>query len=1269
MSQAQNTGPQWEPESLDGILSLLDLVGRPGNAVRSAIVEAEKSGLGGNVLGAAGEGLSGQRLVDPTELPGMSNLPDNTLLQAGPVHLTPRTLGSFAAGTVTDPLTYLTAGLGKGIQAIPKIARAARPAMIASEAAQTGLGGLGGAALVGRDAETGEWDPGKTAGGFAAGAGASVLPGAAIKGIRSEPAQAFLKNESGELGPRQKFKRGSPEDLAQQAEYKKLYEAQKAQRAKPPAPAQPPSRKLSFEERERAVDAAEDRARVSERMSPAAIEAEYRDWNGELLDDTGSPTDSPADFQNALKRGSSSRTRHYVDDPALVEAERAYESGEMLDIDTEDLFAEPSSVPDTIPAPSQNGSLIGSPATEPIEKIRAELGGPAALRLHAPPGAQELAEKQYRALMDQLADTVGNPRNEWGPDNPALQPKLTVPKGTATLGDKPPPVPADPTKTGWLHADAEKTGTPPPSRVATPEQRAEAAANIEQANIRAGATNTGEFTDDFEALMETMLDDPEWRARVDAEDALAESAGERYTPPAQAYAPPLPERTFRTRDQPGPEPGPALGEGTPRTTGSTRLTRQNRPTPAQIPPSTKVPVRGMEAMKQAIADMESEMGIEEVAFHRPSDTGHWDEGQDGPSLPKGYEGIDFEDENFDPERLLQQNNPESSSGTVLARRKGAENLSGDKLRDVVGMRDALGKGFRVSSRGNERPTGMEGERFDRMVEADMPRFSKQELEAAGGNPVKTNAMRDWISNIMYTTTKDKAGKPIAPLYKRVAAAEKRKRESANPDRTPGYLVKASHEKGRLHTVPDTSQPDWQHSPEGRRFLQREALAIATDPKKGWMTTDDEATGQTRGMTIKEIAERQVEGKARVMAQHAHHMHPEGGRGAHRKYKPGSKFTDEGDDEGLGQGDTGDMGGQEGWSPHMTMQEQLGARERDFDPGDPDAQKRLTRQMDENSYDEDERPTLQFADEDQASEYYKAHEKIEFDEAYVTKLEKGEHPKNWSPQRVERALKAAKLRLDRNWNRIGEILDVSDARPEAMRQGGDQPEYTMVQRERVPRKPGKFLGKPDTFGEERPGATVPDPRDVEVPDTVEVNGKTYKTSPEVPSRTATVNGKTYKPGEELPSTGLARGEEDGMGQTAHERLQAQRMAYINRTPSQRTLEMSEKDMKAAARSLALPGKPRRRPQGPIEFEEPEGKETLVPPPNPKTEPTPGRGAPPSRGEKVEESQAAFVQRMAEIMDIQGRRRRGEQIWPNTPQHRPWIQYMQGRLQRMMEGNAA
>ena len=172
----------------------------------------------------------------------MDQIDDTSLLQAGPLNLTPRTLTSFAAGTALDPLTFLTAGLGKGLQAIPKVARMARPAMVASEAAQSGLGGLGGAALVGRDGESGEWDLGKAAGGFGAGVAASQVPGLAMKGVRSGPAQAFLKNESGELnleGPRQKFKRGSPEDIAQQAEYKAKYLASKNQASTPPPPETP----------------------------------------------------------------------------------------------------------------------------------------------------------------------------------------------------------------------------------------------------------------------------------------------------------------------------------------------------------------------------------------------------------------------------------------------------------------------------------------------------------------------------------------------------------------------------------------------------------------------------------------------------------------------------------------------------------------------------------------------------------------------------------------------------------------------------------------------------------------------------------------------------------------------------------------------------------------------------------------------------------------------------------------------------------------------
>ena len=83
----------------------LDLLGRPGNAVRGGLID----GPGGAIAG-----LTGQRQFDGTELPGINQLPDEGL-SLGPLHLTPRTVAGAAGSALLDPLTYVGGGLGKGL--------------------------------------------------------------------------------------------------------------------------------------------------------------------------------------------------------------------------------------------------------------------------------------------------------------------------------------------------------------------------------------------------------------------------------------------------------------------------------------------------------------------------------------------------------------------------------------------------------------------------------------------------------------------------------------------------------------------------------------------------------------------------------------------------------------------------------------------------------------------------------------------------------------------------------------------------------------------------------------------------------------------------------------------------------------------------------------------------------------------------------------------------------------------------------------------------
>ena len=202
--------------AMDTGMGLLDLLGRPGNAVRSSAVQAGRdfnsqplpqAGVDivdllnpqtlpqymarhPDVMQAGAKGLTGEVRTDATELPGMSNLPDEGPT-VGPVHLTPRTVAGFAAGSALDPLTYVGPGLASG-----------KGGQLGIQALLHGLGGLQGAELVGRDPDTGEVDPGRALAGLAAGLAVPHVPGLVGKGARglgSEPVRTLVREESGTL--------------------------------------------------------------------------------------------------------------------------------------------------------------------------------------------------------------------------------------------------------------------------------------------------------------------------------------------------------------------------------------------------------------------------------------------------------------------------------------------------------------------------------------------------------------------------------------------------------------------------------------------------------------------------------------------------------------------------------------------------------------------------------------------------------------------------------------------------------------------------------------------------------------------------------------------------------------------------------------------------------------------------------------------------------------------------------------------------------------
>lgn len=118
------------------INTLLDLLSRPGNAIRSGVVHGP---------GAMLPGLLGEVRTDGTELPGMDQLPDEGP-QIGPVHLTPRTAAGFVGSAALDPLTYAGGAGGKfGARYMaqhPEMLAAKQPAQASVDFATGGLSRL-----------------------------------------------------------------------------------------------------------------------------------------------------------------------------------------------------------------------------------------------------------------------------------------------------------------------------------------------------------------------------------------------------------------------------------------------------------------------------------------------------------------------------------------------------------------------------------------------------------------------------------------------------------------------------------------------------------------------------------------------------------------------------------------------------------------------------------------------------------------------------------------------------------------------------------------------------------------------------------------------------------------------------------------------------------------------------------------------------------------------------------------------------------------------
>jgi hypothetical protein len=372
----------------------------------------------------------------------------------------------------------------------------------------------------------------------------------------------------------------------------------------------------------------------------------------------------------------------------------------------------------------------------------------------------------------------------------------------------------------------------------------------------------------------------------------------------------------------------------------------------------------IEAQKSKLARIKYEAGLEDVPIEF-DDMGN-------PVLPEGYEAPDISGGPTSP-LLKSGKGGQSSSRTVLAQRT---DLGPTKnAADVAGIQE-MEREIGTPRLGNKPATGLEAGLYTRQKDARAQQFLEDQARQYGDNPLKSNAFHDWLTNTIFGSQSKRGpggeviwkmdpatGKPLEidgvkqpavvypALYKRVQAAD---RADAAGQMLPGQRSPhgwLTHQKGSLRK-PNTLVDGWEQTPEGRQWLAREMVSIATGP-----------TGQFSGMTARDIAASAIQKQADEMANAANPQNPLTVATSRSDIKPAKLGTSD-EPEGLSVADSGRAMGT-GDTAHVTQAELEDAGMQRMDPRAP-----MQRAVDLISTDESSRGSrFDFQDEESQKRFY------------------------------------------------------------------------------------------------------------------------------------------------------------------------------------------------------------------------------------------------------------------------------------------------------------